>query len=239
MGAGAAPADVQRAAELFHRDGFVCLTNVLAGEALERTAQGVDRVMRTVVQLDPEGRGTNGPHRYSFGGCSVTRHMLHDPAWRGLVDLPPVTAVLTAVFGSPNYLCRGGGGELALPGAVEYQALHSDQHGERGRPRPTDEPLDGPAGFTRGSESLNGRGGSFSDPAGLGLNIRDLPCSMIAVNYTMLDQTYENAPIRVIPGSAKWQWAVPRLDEEAESMRYSTLCPVPAGSAILRDARCW
>ena len=132
-------------------------------------------------------------------------------------------------------------GELALPGAVEYQALHSDQHGERGR-RSTDDPpppLEGPERLNRGSESLNGRGGSFSDPAGLGLNIRDLPCSMIAVNFTMLDQTSENAPIRVIPGSAKWQHAAPRLDEEPASMRYSTLCPIPAGSAILRDARCW
>ena len=96
------PAEVERAARLFHRDGFVCLTGVLAGEVLERTARGVDAVFRTLVEIDPEGLGTNGAHRYSFGGCSVTRHMLHDPAWRGLVDLPGVTAVLSAVFGSPN-----------------------------------------------------------------------------------------------------------------------------------------
>ena len=95
-------AEVERAARLFHRDGFVCLTGVLAGEVLERTARGVEKVMRALVEIDPEGLGTNGAHRYSFGGCSVTRHMLHDPAWRGLVDLPGVTAVLSAVFGSPN-----------------------------------------------------------------------------------------------------------------------------------------
>lgn len=212
MAKGAGAAQVQRAAQLFHRDGFVALTGVLSGAALERTASGVAAVTKTIVELDPDGLGTNGAHRYSFGGCSVTRHMLHEPAWRGLVDLSAVTAVLTEVFGSPNYLCRGGGGELALPGAVEYQALHSDQHDEKG-PRPQAAagdgdgleeapPLEGPDNLMHGSERLNSRGGSFRDPraassaAADGLTIRDLPCSMIAVNFTLTPQTFENAPIR-------------------------------------------
>lgn len=250
---GASAPHVQRAARLFHRDGFVALTGVLAGADLARTASGVAEVTRTIAQLDPQGYGTNGAHRYSFGGCSMTRHMLHHPAWRALLDLPAVTAVLTEVFGSPNYLCRGGGGELALPGAVEYQVLHSDQHDERGGPRPrsamgdkggTDSlPLEGPENLWHGSERLNGRGGSFRDPShggSGGRTIRDLPCSMIAVNFTLTPQTFENAPIRVVPGSASWNMQdIPGLEQEPDGMRWSTLCPLPAGTAILRDARCW
>jgi hypothetical protein len=105
-------------------------------------------------------------------------------------------------------------------------------------------PLEGPENLLHGSERLNSRGGSFRDPAGRGggggLTIRDLPCSMIAVNFTLTPQTFENAPIRVVPGSASWNMqGVPGLEEEPDEMRWSTLCPLPAGSAILRDARCW
>ena len=42
------------------------------------------------------------------------------------VDLPSVTPILTAIFGSSDYIARGGGGDFCLPGATEYQPLHSD-----------------------------------------------------------------------------------------------------------------
>jgi len=90
------PDDTKRAAELFHRDGFV-------------------------------GGGAGGlPHRYSFGGGSASRHMLHISEWCELIDLPTTTPILTEIFGSANYIVGGAGGDIAMPGAIEYQGLHSD-----------------------------------------------------------------------------------------------------------------
>ena len=43
-----------------------------------------------------------------------------------LVDLSTVTPIVGAIFGSLDYLVRAGSGDFCLPGAVEYQPLHSD-----------------------------------------------------------------------------------------------------------------
>ena len=55
----------------------------------------------------------------------------------------------------------------------------------------------------------------------------------------MVDLTSENGPIRQIPGTHRSRAPIPRLADEPEWMRLSTVCPLPAGSAIFRDARCW
>ncbi len=52
--------------------------------------------------------------------------MLHEDEWVDLVDMPTTTPILTAIFGSPNYILIGAGGDVAMPGAIEYQGLHSD-----------------------------------------------------------------------------------------------------------------
>jgi hypothetical protein len=36
-----------------------------------------------------------------------------------LIDLPTTTPIVTAIFGSPNYVL--GGGDMVLPGAIEYR----------------------------------------------------------------------------------------------------------------------
>ena len=206
-------ANVDRAAELFHSDGFVAVANVLTSEQLEFLASGAEAVIGQIIESDPDGSvggGAGGlPHRYSFGGTSASRHMFHRPEWCQLIDLPTTTPILTAIFGSDEYIVYGSGGDLALPGAIEYQGLHSD---------------------TVWSE--------LHDPHG-GVSMRDLPAPVVHINFPLVDLTSENGPIRQIPGSHRSRSPIPSLANEPEWMRLSTVCPLPAGSAIIRDARCW
>ena len=68
------------------------------------------------------------PHRYSFGEqLRVSTHDAHRSEWVELIDMPTTTPIITAIFGSPNYILLGGGGDGGSPaGAIEYQGLHSD-----------------------------------------------------------------------------------------------------------------
>ena len=207
------PADVERAAELFHRDGFVAVANALSHDQLEFLRSGAYEVIDQLVEADPTGEvggGAGGlPHRYSFGGTSASRHMFHRPEWCELIDLPTTTPILEAIFGSRTYIVCGCGGDIALPGAIEYQGLHSD---------------------TVWSE--------LYDPTGQA-SVRDLPVPVVAINFPIVDLTPTNGPIRQIPGTQRSREPIPTLADEPESMRFSTICPLPAGSAIIRDARCW
>ncbi|MEM7288656.1 MAG: hypothetical protein AAF480_20100, partial [Actinomycetota bacterium] len=113
-----APGEVDRAATLFHRDGFVAVRDALEPAQLERLRAAADEVVAMLLEADPGGEvggGAGGlPHRYSFGGTSVSRHMFHRPEWCQLIDLPTTTPLLTAIFGSDDYLVYGAGGDLAL-----------------------------------------------------------------------------------------------------------------------------
>lgn len=207
------PDQVDRAAELFHRDGFVVVTDALPADALANLATAASRAIDELLDADPDGSiggGAGGlPHRYSFGATSASRHRLHDPAWTALIDLATTTPILTAIFGADTYVVGGGGGDLALAGAIEYQGLHAD--------RIWTEP---------------------HDPVG-GLSTPQLPVPVVTINFPTVDLTRENGPIRQIPGSQRWLDPIPSLVAEPDHMKLSTLCPVPAGSAIVRDNRCW
>ncbi|MDH3753689.1 MAG: phytanoyl-CoA dioxygenase family protein [Acidimicrobiia bacterium] len=208
-----APSEVSRAAELFHRDGFVVVAEALSVDELSDIRAATDRVIDALVEIDPTcavGGGAGGlPHRYSFGATSASRHRLHERAWTALIDLPTTTPILTEIFGSANYVVGGGGGDLAMPGAIEYQGLHADNIWA--------EP---------------------HDPSGR-VKIRDLPAPVVTINFPTVDLTTENGPIRQIPGSQQWHDPIPNLADEPDWMKTSTLCPVPARSAIIRDNRAW
>ncbi len=208
-----APDDVERAVTLFHRDGFVAVRDALDPDRLEALRAAVAEVVAVIEAADPDGAvggGAGGlPHRYSFGGTSASRHMFHRPEWCALIDTPVTTPILTAIFGSSDYIAYGCGGDLALPGAIEYQGLHSDNV------------------WTE-----------LHDPVG-GVSIRDLPVPVVHVNFPLVDLTPENGPIRQIPGTHRSRAPIPSLADEPEWMRLSTVCPLPAGAAIVRDARCW
>jgi hypothetical protein len=207
------PDEVERAAALFHRDGFVAVRDAIPAEQLERLRAAAADVITTLVEADPEGAvggGAGGlPHRYSFGGTSASRHMFHRSEWCELIDMPTTTPILSAIFGSPNYVVCGAGGDMAFPGAIEYQGLHSDNV------------------WTE-----------LHDPVG-GVKMRDLPVPALHINFPIVDLTPENGPIRQIPGTHRSRNPIPKLKDEPEWMRLSTICPLPAGSAIFRDARCW
>lgn len=212
------PHEVERAVRVFHRDGFVVVRDALTPEQTAFLAAGVTEVADEIVALDGERNGNRGSHRYSFGGSSVTRSMLHRPEWQMLVDLPTVTPIVTAIFQSSDYLLRAASGDFCLPGAIEYQPLHSDV---RDFESPETTPFS-----------------SFHDPRGI-LTIRDLPCPYVCVNFLPFDQTRLNGPTRQIPGTQLSRAPIPTLDEEPEWMRLSTVCPAPAGSVQIRDVRAW
>ncbi len=212
------PGEIERAVKIFERDGFVVVRDALTAEQLEVLRSGVLEAVDEIVAHDKDRTGNRGTHRYSFGGSSITRGMLHRPQWRMLVDLPIVTPILTAIFGSSDYMVRSAGGDFCLPGAVRYQHLHSDM---RDFESPTSTPYS-----------------SFSDRRNL-LTVRDLPCPYVCVNFIPWDQTALNGPTRQIPGTQHARTPIPTLEEEPEWMRLSTVCPAPAGAVQIRDVRAW
>ncbi|MBK7687286.1 MAG: phytanoyl-CoA dioxygenase family protein [Rhodocyclaceae bacterium] len=133
-----------------------------------------------------------------------------------LLDIPVVTQLVSAIFGSSDYMLRTASGDFCLPGAHEYQVLHSDTH-------------DWSAASTFSA---------FHDPLGL-MSIRDLPCPYVCVNFLPQDVTRLNGPTRQIPGTQKSRAPIPSLTDEPEWMKLSTVCPAPAGAIMVRDVRAW
>ena len=212
------PVDIRHAVELFRRDGFVVIADVLDSAQVEILARGCTEVASEILALDDGRKGNRGSHRYSFGGSSLTRSQLHRPEWQMLLDIPVVTEVVTAIFGSPDYVLRAASGDFCLPGAVEYQPLHSDVRDWR--------------------DKATTPFSAFHDPRGQ-LTIRDQPCPYICVNFLPQDVTRLNGPTRQIPGTQHSRTPIPTLAEEPEWMRLSTVCPAPAGAVMIRDVRAW
>jgi ectoine hydroxylase-related dioxygenase (phytanoyl-CoA dioxygenase family) len=212
------PDAVDEAVRLFGRDGFVVVADVLNSEQVSQLAAACDEVVQEILALDSERAGNRGSHRYSFGGSSMTRSQLHRRAWQMLLELESVDRLVSAIFGSRDYQLRAASGDFCLPGAVAYQRLHADV---RDWVSPEKTPFS-----------------AFYDPRGQ-LSIRDLPCPYLAVNFLPQDVTRLNGPTRQIPGTQNSRGRIPALDEEPEWMRLSTVCPVPAGSIMIRDTRAW
>lgn len=212
------PHEVERAVRLFHRDGFVVVADALTTEQLSTLRAVTDDLMERIVALDPDGVGNRGSRRYSFGGSSLTRSMLHEPAWQMLLDLPTVDPIVTAIFGSDDYVLRAASGDFCMPGATAYQPLHADM---RDFVDPTRTPFS-----------------SFIDPSGR-MSVRDLPTPYVCVNFLTRDSTPLNGPTRQIPGTQRSREPIPSLADEPEWMRLSTVCPAPAGAVQIRDVRAW
>ena len=75
------------------------------------------------------------------------------------------------------------------------------------------------------------------DPTGQ-VTFHDLPAPFIVVNFTMVDFTVENGAIRFVPGTQRARIGPPGIDHEPGWMQDGQLC-APAGTAIIRDVRCW
>ena len=234
-----APDEVERAARIFLRDGFVVVRDVLDTQQIERFRSGCNRVLGQILAT----AGKNGrrymtetqrlPHRYSYGTSSASRHLMHEPEWTAVIDLATTTPILTAIFGGTDYYVRGGGGDVCLPGAIEYQHLHWDFR----------EPLALPPSRLQQAErlgvELRKRAGSDAlDLATEKLVVERTP-PLVTINFLLDDQTPENGPIRQIPGTQSLQTMPPVPADEPEWMRLSTLVGARAGAAVFRDTRAW
>lgn len=205
------PSEIDRATQIFYRDGFVVIQDVLTPEQVHFLRDGCEREANKIIAIDPKGVGNRGPYRYSYGGASLTNSVLHKEEWVMLVDLPTVTPIITSIFGSANYHIRRAAGDFCLPGAIQYQPLHTD---------------------------IVDNVDQFHDPRGI-TTIRDLPCPAVCCNFLAQDFTSLNGPTRQIPGTQQSHHPIPKVDQEPEWMKYSTVCPAPAGSVLIRDLRAW
>ena len=234
-----APAEVDRAARIFHRDGFVVVRDLLDSDQIRRFRAGCARALEQILEVP----GANGrkhmteswrlPHRYSYGTCSVSRHMLHDPDWAAVIDLPTTTPILTKIFGAPDYLVMGGGGDVCLPGAIEYQHLHADLRDAQKLPE----------GRLKQAEALGIELETRSGSSDLDFRTQRLIVErtppVVTINFVMSDLTWENGPVRQIAGSHTSQQPAPPPQHEPEWMRLSTLVGAPAGAGVFRDNRAW
>jgi ectoine hydroxylase-related dioxygenase (phytanoyl-CoA dioxygenase family) len=192
--------EVERAAAIFHRDGFVVVRDALTPEQLAFAQAGARRVIAEQMAATPREKANRGFARYSFGP------QLHHPEWLQLVDLPTILPILDRIWQSTAYTCMGAGGDYSAPGA-QIQPLHSDI------------------------------GDFLQDPLGQ-VSVRDLPTPFIVVNFLMVEFREENGAIRFVPGTQRSRHPIPSLEEEPERMKRSLLC-APAGTAVIRDVRCW
>lgn len=232
------PDEVERATRIFRRDGFVVVRDALDAEHLALFREGCARVLKEILAMPGrDGRrylAESGrlPHRYCYGTTSASRQMMHAPAWTSMIDLPTTTPILKSIFASEDYGVWGGGGDLSLPGAIEYQHLHTDG---------IDEQADGDgrlAAYRRQDAALQAE--HLVDlPFRTQRLVMDHTSPGVTINFAMTDLTWENGPIREIPGTHTATSPPPKPDEEPEWMRLSTLVGAPAGSAIFRDVRAW
>lgn len=234
-----APDEVERAARIFRRDGFVVVRDLLDPQQLDGFRQASARVLRQIL----ENVGSGGrkyitesfrlPHRYSYGSSSASRQLLHDPVWAAAIDLPTTTPILKEIFGSDDYLVSGAGGDLCLPGAIEYQHLHSDV-------RDSQELSPGRLAQAEalGIELRTREGSSELQTRTQGIVVQRTP-PVVTINYLMSDLTFENGPIRQIPGTHASAQRPPAPQDEPEWMRLSTLVGALAGGGVFRDNRAW
>ena len=233
------PSEVERATRIFRRDGFVVVRDLLDAERLTRWREGCTRALRQILEIPGvDGRKymneTNRlPHRYSYGASSASRQLLHDPVWASMVDLSTTTTILSAIFGSSDYCVVGSGGDLCLPGAIEYQHLRTD--GSEMGPMPQSRVEQA----RRLGIELHRREGSDELDALTQRMILERTPPMVTINFQMTDLTWENGPIRQIPGTQAAAYGPPSPADEPEWMRLSTLVGAPAGAGVFRDNRAW
>ena len=162
--------------------------------------------------------------------------MLHDPVWAKLTNIPAVHTLIQEMYGSADWPIFGTGGDLCLPGAVEYQSLHRD----------------GPIFGDRRNSMTERR---VAQANLMGIDTKGKPLGELSlrtqrrisencpatgtINFQVVDATWDNGPIRQIPGTHCNVQPPPLSQDEPEWMRCSTIVGAPAGSAVFRDHRCW
>ncbi len=138
-----------------------------------------------------------------------------------------------SIFGATGYHLRGAGGDLCLPGAIEYQALHADVH----------ETFELTPARLRAAEGVGLQLRRDAETASLTFQTQQLIMQRtpphVTINFFMSDLTWENGPIRQIPGTQANVASPPTPQDEPEWMRLSTLVGATAGDGVIRDNRAW
>ncbi len=233
------PHEADRAARIFFRDGFVVVRDLLDPDRLARFREASARILKQILEIPGEGgrkyvtESGRLPHRYSYGTASASRQLLHDPVWASMIDLPTTTPILERIFGGDDYNVIGAGGDLCLPGAIEYQALHADF-----QPDWTLTAARIAAAVRLGVRPRTQPGTGEMDHQTRQLIFERTP-PHVTVNFLMSDLTWENGPIRQIPGTQTRAQKPPTLADEPDWMRFSTLVGAPAGAGVFRDNRAW
>ena len=127
------PHEVQRAARIFHRDGFVVVRDLLNPDQLARWRDGCAEALRDILSIP--GSGNRKYTLLKQGGC----HTVIVTALLPLQGRCCITLLGQAwliyrqqrqlsqkFLESSDYRVWGSGGDLCLPGAIEYQHLHLD-----------------------------------------------------------------------------------------------------------------
>jgi len=192
--------DIDRAVSIFHRDGFVAVSDALTERQLAQAQKGARRVIAEQMASIPLEKANRGFARYSFG------QQIQHPEWHMLVDLPTVLPILENIWDSTEFTCSGAGGDYSTPGA-KIQHLHADIRD------------------------------FFQDPLGQ-VTAFDVPTPFIVINYLMVDFHEVNGAIRFVPCTHRSRQAPPPLESEPDWMKRSIVC-APAGTALIRDVRCW
>jgi hypothetical protein len=205
----------RRAAELFHRDGFVLIKDCLDEARQQRIRLGCDQVICHIVAHDPHMLGSRGSHRYAFGTAPSHCECAHN--WAALIDPPPVLAAVEQIFESPLFRCSGYGGDFVLPGCVEFQHLHRDMGDYLNDP--------------------NGRLTFLDMPCAQ--VVVNYPIVVGEGDTAKMAHTTYNGATRQIPGTQQSHQPIPPHEVEPLWMKLSTTAPAPAGCAMLRDVRAW
>ena len=93
------------------------MSSMAGAQELDYAAEG-----EKLLALDPERLGSRGTHRYSFQKSWAQFGRAED--WAVLIAPPATSAVVEAIFQSPDARVAFLGGDFVLPGCVQYQGLH-------------------------------------------------------------------------------------------------------------------
>lgn len=198
-----------RAAACLQSEGIVLITQALGEEQLQAFRDVFPSMIEEVRQLDPADEGSGGEKRHSFGRMSSTNSQLHRPEWQALVDIPAITEILEKYWGSKDFAILAAGGDLNMAGSRQHQNLHSDLSGSK---------LMGPQ-------------------REIGTGVKS---PMIVANFLIEEQTRFNGPLQHIPRTQLLDRNyLMEVQDEPMKWFFSTMCPAPAGTAVIRDPRTW
>lgn len=203
------PEVAQKAADVVQREGIVLLAGALSKEQVDDLKGVFPELIQAVRQHDPNDEGSRGEKRHSFGGMSSTNSQLHHAEFRELIDVPAVTKVLEAYWGSSDFAVSAAGGDLNMAGSQQHQRLHTDC----------------------GKSKLIGQ----ATAVGTGVKAPMIAVNYLIEPQTPFNGPLQHIPRTQL---LEMDY-LPQVCEEPEVWFYSTMSPAEPGTAVIRDIRAW